>query len=440
MSLDASFEKIDKIIPHSNADKLEIAIISRNPCIVQKGEFKEGEIVFYIRDDAKLVEYDNCRFRRMKIGDYKNMYNNGRMTFDTIVRKLKDISDDKDFSSIDNTDIVMSDKDYVNALAEIASNANLTFGWQDNLLKFLGAYGRVKSIRLRGEDSVGIVLKATTVCEPSFVDFTVTEENLDEINDKIRNEETGAAFLEKNFGVVHFVNYNSKLGTMNVKSSSLPSNIKKTDEENFENIRDSDLHIGARCLVTKKFDGTSTTIVCYPNGNYDICSRSQTINVDKMIEKGETNVYMTYSTEAVKAGLWWAKKHNETIAIRGETCCPSVQSSSYNSDCNRGGFFVYSCEFPNETDYFKRYGTLGTDNHFLKIVDEMNNEGGFNVKTVDIIGYDTVSMEMLKEYRAKPWTWGEGVVLNIDYTTAENKESKVWHYKSKSRDYLMKMK
>ena len=63
MSTDARFEKIDKIIPHDNSDNLEIAVVSNFPCVVRKGEFKEGDICFYIRDDAKLMGWDEYQER-----------------------------------------------------------------------------------------------------------------------------------------------------------------------------------------------------------------------------------------------------------------------------------------------------------------------------------------------------------------------------------------
>ena len=38
MATDARFDKIQKIVPHDNADALEIAIVSSFPCVVRKGE------------------------------------------------------------------------------------------------------------------------------------------------------------------------------------------------------------------------------------------------------------------------------------------------------------------------------------------------------------------------------------------------------------------
>ena len=58
MATDAKFDRVQKIVPHDNADALEIAVVSNFPCVVKKDSFKEGDVVFYIRDDAKLVDYD----------------------------------------------------------------------------------------------------------------------------------------------------------------------------------------------------------------------------------------------------------------------------------------------------------------------------------------------------------------------------------------------
>ena len=43
MATDAKFDKVQKILKHENADALEIAIVSNFPCVVRKGEFKEGD-------------------------------------------------------------------------------------------------------------------------------------------------------------------------------------------------------------------------------------------------------------------------------------------------------------------------------------------------------------------------------------------------------------
>ena len=395
MATDAKFDKIQKIISHDNADALEIALVSNFPCVVRKGEFKEGDWCFYIRDDAKLLGYDELK-------EYETL--------------------NKD--SMNTSDFVEHDV------------FTCSFQWQTNLLKYLGGGGRVKSIKLRGKVSMGILLKPNVVC-PNIIEFA--DDIAEYFNTQICNPVTGNAYLEKNFGVSHWVAPSTGFGSLNVKYAGLPFSMSKTDQENWENVDEADLHIGSECVITKKLDGTSTTITCYPDGKYDISSRGQTFNIDDMIAKGEENVYTKYTKGAVKAGCWYAKKFGKTIALRGETCCRSVQNSSYNKDCQLEDFFLYGCEFPEECNYFMKHGVYGTDNHFIKIA-EIMNANGFNIKTVPIIGYGKVSRELLISYNDREWNWGEGIVINVKCDDIGKLDSFVWSYKSKSREYLMKMK
>lgn len=50
----ATIEKIDELIPHPNADKLEICKVLGFQCVVPKGLHKQGDIVVYIQTDTVL--------------------------------------------------------------------------------------------------------------------------------------------------------------------------------------------------------------------------------------------------------------------------------------------------------------------------------------------------------------------------------------------------
>lgn len=184
MATDARFERIQKIVPHDNADSLEIAIVSNFPCVVRKGEFMEGDWCFYIRDDAKLIGWDNYH-------DY--------------LEQVKDAP------------IVTRD-------------FSCTWKWQENLFKYLGSGGRVKSIKLRGKVSMGILLKPEDVL-PNFND-----EGLENINNKIRDKDHGKAYLQFNFGISHWYAPTTGFGSLNVKYCGLPEGLAKSDEENWENL------------------------------------------------------------------------------------------------------------------------------------------------------------------------------------------------------------
>lgn len=390
--MDASFEKIIKIIPHPNADSLEVAIVSNFPCVVRKGEFKEGDLTFYIRDDAKLIGFD----------EYQEKIN-----------KKENVDD-----------------------------FHCKFPWQDTLLKYLGSNGRVKTIKLRGKISMGILLRPEIVCgknSPSCCYDFINEENYQEINNLIRDNNTGSDFLRNNFGIEHWESQIISFGPLLVSYQGLPCNLSKTDEENFENLPEEDLHLGEKCLVTRKYDGSSTTITCYPDGKYETSCRTMTFKDETDPKK--MNSYQKLTQDIVRAGLWWAKKHNKIIAFRSESCCGAFNKSSFNKCCNLNNSYIFACNFPEEDNYFIKNGIYGTNGHFLNIVKECNSNG-FNLKTVDILESDVhITKELLKKYSDAPYTDGEGVVINVKCKDINQPVSSlIWHYKSKSRDYLSKMK
>ena len=394
MAIDARFEKITKIENHPMADNLEIAIVSNFPCVVRKGEFKEGEWCFYIRDDSKLLGWDEWQ---------------ERINRDREAEKTGDFVTQDEFTC--------------------------TWQWQDNLLKYLGNGGRVKSIKLRGKVSMGILLKPKDVI-PLNLAFNNNDYICNGLNTIISNPDSGAKFLEQNFGIAHWSAPTTGFGSMNVKYCGLPEGIAKSDSENWENLPDVDLHLGRIGLITQKLDGTSTLTTCYPDGRFEISSRSMTFKDEE--DETKFNIYQKFTKEIVKAGLWYAKKHNKIIAFRSETCCGSVQKFGMNKDRLREDSFVYGCEFPEEEDFFMKHGCFGTKNHFLNVISECN-DNGFNVKHVPILGKEIITKDLLKKYNDMPADF-EGVVINVDCTDADISESIVWQYKSKSREYLMKMK
>jgi len=72
----ANIKKIKKILPHPNADALEIAIIEGWQCVVKKEQFKTNDLVVYIAIDtvldskpswASFLEQRNWRVRLIKL-------------------------------------------------------------------------------------------------------------------------------------------------------------------------------------------------------------------------------------------------------------------------------------------------------------------------------------------------------------------------------------
>lgn len=103
--MDASVERIQKIIEHPDADKLEIVKVLGYECITQKGLYSEGDIVVYIRPDAVLPEedwtedYRKYSPKRIKAVRLRNVWSEGvvvpleliehKFEFDRTITKLE---------------------------------------------------------------------------------------------------------------------------------------------------------------------------------------------------------------------------------------------------------------------------------------------------------------------------------------------------------------
>ncbi len=60
----ATVQVVSEILPHENADRLEIAVIKGWQCVVGKGEFKSGDICIYIQLDSIVPETEQFEFLR----------------------------------------------------------------------------------------------------------------------------------------------------------------------------------------------------------------------------------------------------------------------------------------------------------------------------------------------------------------------------------------
>lgn len=214
--IDASFERISKVSPHPNADRLEVADVGGFTVVCGKGDVKAGDVVFYVRDDACLLDHS-------------------------------------------------------------ATDAEaFRYPWQAPFVKYLGGGGRVKTVRLRGVFSSGFVVPVENVYahieQPSARDWEAD-------NARIRGE-GGDSFLRGKFGVEHYVTPLKNLGNFDALSDHLPFGLWKTDEENFQSIDDSSFPWGEKVLVTRKIDGSSETITASPDGTVHVTSRSMDLKTD----------------------------------------------------------------------------------------------------------------------------------------------------------------
>lgn len=374
MAKDASFERIEAIRPHPNADRLEIATISGWSVVVGKGEFSVGDVVFYIREDAKLLGFDKP----------------GR------------------------------------------------WPWQDKLIPYLGKSGRVKTVKLRGEYSCGIAVSLK-----ALYGHINTESAKDwEKDNEILSSESPGGLLSGKYGVTHWEAPVVGVGDMAARGG-LPYGLPKTDEANVQEIKDLERMYGSEVLVTKKLDGSSTTVIAFPDGRTHVCTRSNDLQLDR------DNVWNRAGKAVLPLAEAWAKRYGKPIVLRGETCAPTLQKMSFNKDKDvpEPTFYLYGVVHLDETDADRRYGTYGTGLHFLDVAKQIKDITGKDIKTVPVLGKAVFSKELVEEYLNKPLEFGEGVVLNfpaIDYEQEYEYEGQKKtgvrhcsrHFKVKSLAYL----
>lgn len=371
MAIDATFEKVEKTFPHPGADRLDIAVVSGYQVVCAKGEVKAGDTVFYIRDDAKLKEYDRVKAYDKAVAEIHEKYRNNKRDLDSALDKL--------------------------------GKFKFRYPWQEPLLKYLGGGGRVKTVKLRGEFSSGIIVPIERI----YAHINTEDAKNYEADNVILRGEYPGGLLSGKYGVEHWVAPLPKMGSIDARGG-LPYGIAKSDEENYQNIPRSELPFGVEVLLTKKLDGASTTIICLPSGDYHVCSRSNDLKLDC------DNVWNRCAKKVVPLGLAWAKKYGKTIVLRGECTAPQLQKFSFNKDKDvpEPTFNLYGVVFPDETDYALKNGAYGTPNHFLEINKQIKEICGEEIKTVPIIGTAVLTDELLQEYRDKPLDFGEGIVIN----------------------------
>lgn len=338
--IDASFEKIENIRRHPDADKLDLAEVGGFTVVIGRDQFKDGDIVFYIREDAQLMR-DNARWP-----------------------------------------------------------------WQEGAAKFASSSGRIKVVKLRGVYSAGLAMPVDAVYA-HIRNEAAKGWQADNTKLKSSNAEEAAAFLLAKFGIKH---YELPCPVDGDAVGGLPWGIHKSDEENFQSVKD-EIPWGDKCLVTKKLDGSSMAVCCSPDGEVHICSRS----MEK--KQGVDNAFNRAAAGVIEVGLAWAKHYGKRIVFRGELTAHEIQRFSFNHDREICGgkptFNIYGVNMPDEPDFHDRFGRYGSQYHFLKVIEQAAQLTGIELKHVPILETDVeLTPELFTKYTLMPKSWGEGAVMN----------------------------
>jgi RNA ligase (TIGR02306 family) len=213
---------------------------------------------------------------------------------------------------------------------------------------------RLRTVKLRGQLSQGLVLPTSVV---PFTGFALQ----DDVTDAL--------------GVVKWEPPVSPQ-MQGVQRRTMPTRIRKTDEERVQNIWNI-VDLSERFEITIKLDGSSMTVYKL-DGEVGVCSR----NIDLKLEQ-EGN---TFVDTAKKLGLLdIVAKLPKDYAIQGELMGPGIQGNREKlNDFDFYCFNIWDCEAMRYLPFYERHAIL--EEHGIKSVPVLHQE-----TTLHSLGIETLA-------------------------------------------------
>lgn len=261
---------------------------------------------------------------------------------------------------------------------------------------------RVKTIRLRGQVSQGLVFPMTILGGGSY---------------PIGEDVSQVLGVKKYLPPVRQSNnYGSPKG-------NFPGFLRKTDEENLQNMKwVIGLMTGTEWVATEKLDGSSMTIY-RKDGVFGVCSRNLELKMDMPGMFTKFCIDHNLEKRMVDAGL-------DNLAIQGELIGPGIQGNKYN---------LTSMEFRPFQVYDIKRGVYLDYIDFRNIVDRLDlitvpllARPGGEEWTVDRL----VSLATFKSI-LNPKVWAEGLVFRPMVEGRDNKGNRI-SFKVKNPEFLLK--
>ena len=229
----ATVRSISKIEPIENADRIELATVDGWKCVVKAGEFSPGDSVIYCEIDSFLPVRPEFEFLRKS--------------------SFKRMGDSEGF--------------------------------------------RLRTVKLRGQISQGLLLPLSTLSRDAEVGEEVTEE----------------------LGIVKYEPPIPACLTGEVLGG-FPASVSKTDEERIQNLADEyDSYRGKTFYVSEKLDGTSMT--AFWDESLGVCGRNW------QYARSEKNSYWQQCEKLQLADK--LKSLGRRIALQGELVGPGIQGNRY---------------------------------------------------------------------------------------------------------------
>lgn len=293
----ASIQKIREILPIEGADSIEVAVVNSWKIVVKKGEFNSGDLCIYCEIDSFLPIREEFEFLR------KSSY-----------KKLPD-----------------------------------------------GSEGfRLKTIKLRGQISQGLLLPLSALNSKEFPEMSVgiskqpwgDQLQLGPYDDALVIEE--GTDVSKQLGIFKYEPPIPACLAGRVKGP-FPSFLRKTDEERVQNLTAQfESMKGQTYFVTEKLDGSSATFY-FKDGEFGVCSR----NLD-LLETPDNTFWKVARDLYIEEKLGTL---SENFALQGELIGEGIQGNPYKIKGQTVKIFnVFNIDTQSFLD-------LGQMNEFLKSID-----------------------------------------------------------------------
>lgn len=198
--------------------------------------------------------------------------------------------------------------------------------------KNLGDGFRIKTIKLRGQVSQGLILPLTIIKTEAPLESFQEGDDLTEL--------LGVQKYEKPIP-------SNLVGKVR---GNFPSFIRKTDQERAQNLtRYLPTHLDHAFEVTMKLDGSSMTVY-YKDGVTGVCSRNY--DLDEEIEEGQwKSVFWRVARQKklLDTLAAYCVKFNRNLALQGELMGPGVQGN--REELKENEFFLFDIWDINEERY-----------------------------------------------------------------------------------------
>ena len=239
--------------------------------------------------------------------------------------------------------------------------------WAEEYIRY--SPKRTKAVKLRGEWSEGIVAPLSKWINHKELFFD------GRFPDDCIGDDVSAS--------IGVTKYEPQLPSNESVIGTLPYGLGKTDEDRFENLRN--LPLGEIADVTLKIDGQSATFGYFQaDGRFFVCGRRFEVDAE------EENRYSIHVPKLKDTIIEYCKKHNVSLAFRGESYGNGIQKNPNNPHSTKEHSFALFSVWNIDK---RRYERKGDKHYFLNVADETG------IETVPLLEECVeITPELIKKY------------------------------------------